>query len=161
MRLKRKYVSAKLVCEIAESIARINDTKESKFFAKLLRKAVKSAPYIKSNEKPVPEIAEPVNTQPESQQKVLGSVSDFISAIKGDIRTVAKLPSGEIVFDGYLDENINDEFEDLDITDISFRDGIAIVSVKERPCVHHYAFVVIGSNADFDESEEDDYDDEE
>lgn len=153
MRLKKKYINAKLVCDIADAIANQIGDKSSKVFSRLLRKSVKAAPGIKANE-PVPTLAKPVEAKPEPQREVLGSVYDFVSALRGDTRVIAELPSGEIVFDGYLDECLQDEFENYDITNICFRDGFARVSVQERP--RQYAFVVIGDGAE-DGYEDDEY----
>jgi hypothetical protein len=151
MRLKKKYINAKLVCDIADSIASQIGDKSAKTFSRLLRKSVKAVPGIKVNQ-PVITAAEPVQVPSASQRPVLGSVYDFVSALRGDMRVVAELPSGEIVFDGYLDECLQDELEDYDITNICFRDGLARVSVQER--TDRLVFVVAGSDED-DCSEED------
>lgn len=142
MRLKKKYVNAKLVCNIADSIAEQVGDKSAKIFSRLLKKSLKAIPGIKTND------TVKTDTIPEQEmpdKAVIGSVEEFMAAIRGDIRVVAELPSGEVVFSGYLDDCLYDEFEDYDITGIRIQNGLARVFVKEK--VRQEDFVVIDIDA--------------
>lgn len=140
MRLKKKYVNAKLVCSIADDVANQIGDKSAKIFSCLFKKSVKAIPGIKADEA---DKSSPVLTKPDNA--VIGSVEEFMAAIRGDIRVVAELPSGEVVFSGYLDDCLYDEFEDYDITGIRIQNGLARVFVKEK--VRPEGFVVIDIDA--------------
>lgn len=147
--LKNKYVNAKLVCDIAKAIAKLNRTSESKAFYKSMKKVVKGAPGIKAT-RFVPVMSKPVETKQEPQRKVLGTVFDFVSALRGDTRVIAELPSGEVVFDGYLDECLQEELENYDVTNIAFRNGVAFVSVCENEENIQQDFVIVSYDDDDD-----------
>lgn len=140
MRLKKKYVNAKLVCDIVDDVANQIGDKSAKIFSRLFKKAVKAIPGIKAGEV---DKSSPVLTKPDNA--VIGSVEEFMAAIRGDIRVVAELPSGEAVFSGYLNDCLYDEFEDYDITGIRIQNGLARVFVKEK--VRPEGFVVIDIDA--------------
>lgn len=140
MRLKKKYVNAKLVCDIADDVANQIGDKSAKIFSRLFKKSVKAIPGIKADEA---DKSSPVLTKHDNA--VIGSVEEFMAAIRGDIRVVAELPSGEVVFSGYLDDCLYDEFEDYDITGIRIQNGLARVFVKEK--VRPEGFVVIDIDA--------------
>lgn len=142
MRLKKKYVNAKLVCGIADDVANQIGDKSAKIFSRLFKKSVKAIPGIKTNDTVKTETA-PVQEIPD--KAVIGSVEEFMAAIRGDIRVVAELSSGEVVFSGYLDDCLYDEFEDYDITGIRIQNGLARVFVKEK--VRPEGFVVIDIDA--------------
>lgn len=140
MRLKKKYVNAKLICDIADDVANQIGDKSAKIFSRLFKKSVKAIPGIKAGEV---DKSSPVLTKPDNA--VIGSVEEFMAAIRGDIRVVAELPSGESVFSGYLNDCLYDEFEDYDITGIRIQNGLARVFVKEK--VRPEGFVVIDIEA--------------
>lgn len=110
MRLRKKCINAKLVCDIADAISNLIGDKFAKAFSRLLKKAVKGAPGIKAT-RSVPVMSKLVESKRELLRKVLRPVFDFISELRGNPRVIVELPSGEVVFDGYLDECIQKELE--------------------------------------------------
>lgn len=147
MRLRKKYINAKLVCDIADAISNLIGDKSAKTFSRLLKKVVKVAPGIKAT-RSVPVMSKPVESKQEPQRKVLGTVFDFVSALRGDTRVIAELPSGEVVFDGYLDECFQEELENYDVTNIAFRNGVAFVSVCENEENIQQDFVIVSYDDD-------------
>lgn len=106
MKLSKKYVNAKAVCDLLSAFGRHTGVKECDKLVDSVISGLKHLPGIKA----------PRQNDVQLQDQTFGAISDFVSALDGDTYVEAFTKDGKCIYKGsvgVIEDNYNGEYDNL------------------------------------------------